>query len=106
MLSSALKVCGRTVTASIYLVAGGRGKVPGCKARFLKDFFCRCLLTPAGRSTNPAMFLQLRVQRTWERPLVTGADVGLNVADLAHAGDDRGDIRIVQNKAQSHFGHI
>ena len=44
-------------------------------------------------------------KRGVERPAVAGGEVGLDVPELAHAGDDRRDRRLGQDPAQGQLGH-
>ena len=34
-----------------------------------------------------------------------GSDIGFDVTDFAHAGDDGGDVFVVEDEAEGHFGH-
>ena len=63
-----------------------RGKVP--------DWSEGVSLGPIRRRSVPAMALQLFEQACVKRPAVAGGQIGVDVLDLAHAGNDGRDRRL------------
>ena len=51
------------------------------------------------------MFAELGMERCGQRALVGGGDVGFDIFEFAHAGDDGGDVMVVEDEAQRHFRH-
>lgn len=56
-----------------------------------------------GGAADPAMRAEQCVMRGVERSLVARGEIGFDVSDFAHAGNDGVDVRIVKNEAQGHF---
>src|SRR5258708_16749270 len=63
------------------------------------------LMAPARRVAVAAVVAELFVERSGEGALGAGGDVGFDVAALAHAGNDGGDVGIAEDEAQSHLRH-
>src|SRR5215470_19566994 len=75
-------------------------------ARRARRFPCRRgLLAPGRALPDPAVFAELVVKLQGQWPLVAGGDIGFHIFEFAHAGDDGGDIVIVKDEAEGHFGH-
>ena len=51
------------------------------------------------------MFAEFGVESRGQRTFVTGGDVGFDVSEFAHAGNDGRDVVIVEDEAQGHLGH-
>ena len=51
------------------------------------------------------MFAQLRVERGGEGAFVAGGEIGFDVTEFAHAGNDGADVGVVEDEAQGHFRH-
>ena len=51
------------------------------------------------------MFAEFAVKMRGKRALVAGGDIGFDVLDFAHAGDDGGNVLMIQDEAKRHFGH-
>src|SRR5208282_4985909 len=62
-------------------------------------------LAPGGWGADPAVFAEFGVERGAQRAFGAGGDVGFDVLEFAHAGDDGGDVFVVENEAESHFRH-
>src|SRR6266478_1183045 len=62
-------------------------------------------LGPPGGSAVPAVFAQLRAEWRGQGALVAGGEIGFDVAELAHAGNDGADVGVVEDEAQGHFRH-
>src|SRR6267142_6581422 len=65
----------------------------------------RYLLAPLRGGAIPAMFAELRVEWRGEGAFVAGSEIGFDVAEFAHAGNDGADVGIVEDEAQGLFGH-
>src|SRR5580704_2377162 len=63
-------------------------------------------LRPFSGSAVPAIVAEFVVEHGGERTFGAGSEIGLDVARFAHAGDDGGDIFVVEDEAQGHFGHV
>src|SRR5215469_6273630 len=62
------------------------------------------LLAPFGGSANPTMGTEFCLEFGRQRTLVACGQVGFDMFALAHTGDGRVDVGIVQDEAQGHFG--
>src|ERR1700674_70432 len=81
--------------------------IHGPEANCTISFFPRTqiLLAPFGGGAFPAVLAQLRVERRRQGALVAGGEIGFDVAEFAHAGNDGADVGIVEDEAQGHFRH-
>ena len=50
------------------------------------------------------MRAELRVEVGGERAFIAGGEIGFDVANFAHAGNDGGNVRIIKNEAERYFG--
>src|SRR5256885_2525010 len=86
----------RSCVSALYLVAAGGENVPGPRTD---------LLAPAGGAPDPAVGAELCVEVGGKGAFVTGGKIRFDVSNFAHAGNDRADVRVIQNEAESHFRH-
>src|SRR6516165_9594832 len=63
------------------------------------------LLAPSGRLADPAVLLQFAVEHRGQGTLVARGEVGFDVPDFAHAWNDGRDVGVIEDEAESHFGH-
>jgi hypothetical protein len=63
-------------------------------------------LRPLRGSAVPAIVAEFGVEHGGKRTFGAGSEIGLDVARFAHAGNDGGDIFVVKDEAQGHFGHV
>ena len=52
------------------------------------------------------MFAQFGVEGGGQGAFGAGGDIGFDVTDFAHAGDDGGDVFVVEDEAEGHFGMV
>src|ERR1700675_3049923 len=63
-------------------------------------------LRPLSGTAVPAIVAEFGVEHGGKRTFGAGSEIGLDVARFAHAGNDGGDIFVVEDEAQGHFGHV
>src|SRR6266404_2012480 len=88
----------RTTCSRFALNAGEGARVPGNTSPLQS-------ITPLRRLPVPAMLREFSQQIVREPPNITGRDIGIDVRELAHAGDNRAHHRVAENEAQSHLRH-
>src|SRR5271165_1977577 len=62
-------------------------------------------LAPGRRGAVPAVFAEFGVEGGGQGTFGAGGDVGFDVTDFAHAGNDGADVLVVEDEAKSHFRH-
>src|SRR6266404_5635392 len=65
----------------------------------------RPLVTPLGGLPIPSMFREFSQQIVREPAGIARRDVGIDMRELAHAGNDRANDWVAKDKAQSHLRH-